>query len=182
MTISAIRSPPRACPMWLELGARINRCRRRRGRPVTSRTGETIRAVDDETRQALQRLAGESAGVPPSLHSRLQGESLPALKRDAEQLHRDLFGEPERPRDERGRFSSGTQAINDEIRRRAGYPTATPAEPPIGSVGIGRGASALPRQAPPPNMNALIRGTVNARRGVEREFAEQIATQEALGG
>jgi hypothetical protein len=72
--------------------------------------------MDDETRLALQQLAGDDIGIPASLHGRLRGDSLGELKADARRLADELgIGQPDR--DEHGRFVGD---MNARIRRAAG--------------------------------------------------------------
>ncbi len=134
-----------------------------------------IGGVDSESLDLLQRMAAQEAGLPERLRGRLAGDTIGALRADAKKLAVDLGYVQPQARDAGGRFT-----MNDEIRRRAGYPIAGPApEPPVGDIGVGRGGSALPRRPAAPDMNSLIRGTYHGRRSVAHQFAEQIATEEA---
>jgi hypothetical protein len=144
--------------------------------------------VDDETRTALQRLAGDEAGIPAQLHGRLRGESIKELREDARAFALDAgFAEPPeaQPRNERGQFQRPNQRVNDAVRAAFGYPTSTEqSEPPVaGDIGVGRGGGALPRESRQPvSMNDLIRGTANAPRDAAHMFAEQLASERVRGG
>jgi hypothetical protein len=140
--------------------------------------------MDSESLGVLQRTAASEAGLPAQFAHRVNGQSIAELRQDARQLALDLgYAEPP-ARDQRGRFqrTSGQrlsgQAFNDAVRRMAGYAVAgdEPTERPTGNLGIGVGGGAQERPRPAPDMNSLIRGTLNARRGVEWQFAEQIAS------
>ena len=75
--------------------------------------------VDDESLEALRRIAGDAAGVPSDLHSRLRGESLSELKADATSLARELgIGEtPAQRRDGNGKYATD---MNQLLRQAAG--------------------------------------------------------------
>lgn len=133
--------------------------------------------MDSETLALLHRLAADEAGLPETAHRWVHGETISEARADARRFAESVgLGQP---RDHRGRFSSGSQAMNDEIRRRAGYPPSTPPERPIGNLGIGVGGSARESPRPQPNMTALIRAAHAGRRSVAHQFAEQIAMEEA---
>jgi hypothetical protein len=127
--------------------------------------------VDDKSLSVLKRAAADHVGLPASLSHRLRGSSYDELVQDGKTALKDFGLAEEQPRDASGRFS-----MSDRIRQAAGYPTAVAPERPIGSVGIGVGGGAQQRTREPVSMNALIRGTVSARRGTEWAFAEQLQT------
>jgi hypothetical protein len=136
-------------------------------------------SLDNESLAALRGIAGAEAGLPVSFHHRIKGEGLVELRADARSLARDLgFTSPTvNGRDERGRFSSASEAMNAEIRRRAGYPLTSAREPAAGDLGVGRGGAALPRPPQPVDMSSLIRGAAAARRGVAHIYTEQLAQE-----
>jgi hypothetical protein len=128
--------------------------------------------MDAESLATLRAIAGQEAGIPEQLHARLRGESIKELREDARALALDAgFAEPPepQPRDASGRFASTSshQDFNNAVRAMAGYPVATDEpERRTGSIGIGVGGAALPRQRQQPDMNSLVRSAVAATRGV----------------
>ncbi|MGZ6564463.1 MAG: hypothetical protein ACXVH3_32360 [Solirubrobacteraceae bacterium] len=60
--------------------------------------------MDDETLAALREIAGREAGLPPSVHGRISGDSIGALRSDASRLAKEL-GLEARSRDDQGRFT-----------------------------------------------------------------------------
>lgn len=113
-----------------------------------------------------------------SLSDRLVGESVAELRADAKKAMRDFGITAPQPRNPAGRFAT----FGDQIRAAAGRPVSAEPEPPPGDLGVGRGGSALPPRTAPPSMSAIIRGAASARRGVEFQFAEQLAAQDASYG
>jgi hypothetical protein len=143
-------------------------------------------ALDPESREALQAVAASEAGLPVGLSSRVAGTTISQMREDAQRLALDAgYAEPpeQQPRNERGQFArgeSGHQQINSLIREAAGYPAVEQHEqPPQGTIGIGTGRGALPRESrAQPSMNAIIRNSVAASRGLIP--IEQIAQEGPL--
>jgi hypothetical protein len=119
--------------------------------------------MDAETLDVLRLSAAIEAGLPDQLRGRLTGDTIAALRTDAQALATDL-GYAE------SRAAGGS--FSDRIRAAAGRVPAEPVAQPAGIVGVGRGGSATPRQAQPVDMNAVIRGTISARRTIEHRLAE----------
>ena len=121
--------------------------------------------MDDETRAALQGLAGARVRLPEGLHARLRGESLAAINADAERLTAEL--RPPQPRDEGGRFAGG--AMNTMIRAAAGRSLPVASERPPGSFKTGQGGTASGRpHTAPVTMTQRIRAAAQIR-GVATE-------------
>jgi hypothetical protein len=127
--------------------------------------------VDDKSLGILKQAAANHVGLPVQFSDRLRGSSYDELVQDGKRALKDFGLAEEQPRDARGRFS-----MSDRIRQAAGHAPAAAPERPVGSVGIGIGGGAQERTREPVSMNALIRGTVSARRGTEWAFAEQLQT------
>ena len=92
--------------------------------PRSVRAGRRLtRTMDDATRQVLQRVVGDEAGLPASVHTRLRGDDVAALLADARAMRSELGLPPlDKPqeRDEGGKFSGGRAQINAMIRAKAG--------------------------------------------------------------
>src|SRR5262249_52284776 len=110
-------------------------------------------------------------GLPLPLSNRLRGNTYSELCRDARQALKDFGFTPPQPRTPTGQYASFT----DELRAASGRPVQPAAQPPQGHLGVGIGASALPRQPQVPDMSSLIRGAAAGRRSVAHMYAEQIA-------